>query len=91
MNNVCDIYFLLLILTVSWSKAQDGTEVEPEKSMTPDHIRLNYALAWSDEFEGLNVNVFKWNYRAEGTTIFRSVQGSILSGWNGPMTSMYFM
>ncbi|HTN20513.1 MAG TPA: glycoside hydrolase family 16 protein [Pelobium sp.] len=34
---------------------------------TPDHILKNYELAWSDEFEGSQLDLTKWSYRAEGT------------------------
>lgn len=34
---------------------------------TPDYVLGNYDLVWHDEFNGNNLDLQKWNYRAEGT------------------------
>lgn len=41
--------------------------IETVVSPTPDHITKNYTLAWSDEFDGSQLDLTKWNYRADGT------------------------
>lgn len=33
---------------------------------TPVHITNNYTLEWSDDFNGTQLDLTKWNYRAEG-------------------------
>jgi hypothetical protein len=92
MNNMSAIYFLLLlILTGSCSKAQDGIEEEQEKSITPDHIRLNYALAWSDEYVFYVNGIETWR---TSTAVSQRSQYIILSteltGWGGdPATGMF--
>lgn len=34
----------------------------------PSHIRKEYKLVWSDEFDGTEIDQTKWNYRATGAT-----------------------
>lgn len=36
-------------------------------TQTPAHILSGYELVWQDEFEGLQIEQDKWNFRAEGT------------------------
>lgn len=66
---------LLICCALSASFSSCGKKEEiPEKKKeepavlpaTPDHITKNYTLEWSDEFNGTELDLTKWNYRAEG-------------------------
>ena len=35
--------------------------------LIPDHIRNDYKLVWSDEFDGKQMDTTKWDYRATGS------------------------
>lgn len=48
--------------------AVDEIPLEEENSTLPAHIKENYKLVWNDEFDGTEVDLSKWNYRAEGNT-----------------------
>ncbi|MCY1719368.1 glycoside hydrolase family 16 protein [Prolixibacteraceae bacterium Z1-6] len=61
----------LMLLTsccLNSCSANDDLLSEKENSQLPSHIKATYKLFWSDEFEGSDIDLKKWNYRAEGST-----------------------
>jgi len=63
--------FLILLLCCFLLKscsADDGLSKDDESSQLPINIKSGYKLVWADEFDGTEVDLNKWNYRAEGST-----------------------
>lgn len=74
MNQPTSLLILFLFTSVICSckkkNAGPAETVElPVKTVspTPEHILNNYSVVWNDEFEGTNLDLTKWNYRADGT------------------------
>ena len=74
---------LATLITVGLTGCGDKDEDPPEKVEKPveTYDKVDYdklELTWSDEFEGTEVDLKKWNYRAEGTERGKSGQFSAI-------------
>ncbi len=61
-------HFVILVLLLNSCSTHSEISHEKKSSTLPSHILEDYEQVWADEFEGTEIDMKKWNYRAEGST-----------------------
>lgn len=65
------LIFLFFVPITLWSCNKPGediiTEAKSFESQLPEHLKASYQMVWNDEFDGVSVDLNKWNFRGEGT------------------------
>lgn len=66
-RNIFQVVIFVFALPCFFQCNYDANTGADSKTYIPDHLKGKVQLVWNDEFDGMEIDTTKWNYRAEGT------------------------